>query len=429
MAKTKSTKISKISAKKKAAKKEPKSKNISKKKTSPSTKKQNKPAKKTGLAQWVLDFLNLRSEPGEQNINKLPADVRKKLRWLPQHPTKRMSAKKKSEFERKEALEVKEAVEKLQDQTLSTHQQYEYTKKVETYVDDKGNVFSRKTKELVGIEQCCPTLEDFKQFFLDKGIPPLKGTELLLGNSKPLKSLNTKLKYPETWYTPTYDDYSFELKLLTQISRVWEDLCRILGNMAYDTKTYDNEGTADESFDGFRDIIKEEYIECLEEDEIPFKSGYSKNREVAFKGIIDIILDGGRGVAPFPHCGMLPQAIYACILDFSYNHKGILSRLKQCPLCGEFRIEKRKRKYCSDECKDRFNRPDRDANTTIQRRRRKVKKGNEQVALKKKIQAAREPSINWLQEEHDIPKKEAEDIFDSTPPEYKTSLGVFKRSI
>ncbi len=90
------------------------------------------------IVQWVLKFLNLRSIPGQQNLNKQPVDVRKELKCPP--------------------------------------------------LDEV---------------QCNPTLEDFKQFFLKEGIPPKKGTELLLENGKSLACLNAEIKYPEAWYTPT----------------------------------------------------------------------------------------------------------------------------------------------------------------------------------------------------------------------------------
>jgi hypothetical protein len=75
MAKTKCTKLSKTSAKKKAAKKEPKSKKIVKEKTSPSAKKQNKPTTKGNdlpeSVKWLLDFANLGSKPGEVSLMKV----------------------------------------------------------------------------------------------------------------------------------------------------------------------------------------------------------------------------------------------------------------------------------------------------------------------------------------------------------------------
>ena len=218
----------------------------------PITKANNPPES----AKWVLEFLNLRSEPGKQNLNKQPADARKEIKCPPLHPSLRqISDKEKSEFKKKDEAGLEEASKKLQDKTLSTKQWYKYKKKVETSVDNEGNVFSRDNKDFLGIEQCSPLLEDFKQFFLKEGIPPEKGTELFLENGKPLGSLNTEVKYPETWYTPTYNDYSFELKLFVQISELWGELCRILGNMIHGTKTYDNEGMAEESFNHFKKII------------------------------------------------------------------------------------------------------------------------------------------------------------------------------
>jgi hypothetical protein len=274
------------------------------------------------IVQWVLDFLNLRSEPGKQNINKQPADVRKKLKCPP--------------------------------------------------LDEA---------------QCSPTLEDFKQFFLKEGIPPEKGTELLLENGQPLESLNTEPKLPETCYTPTYSDYPFELKLYIKIhEELWCRLCEIFGNMVHNTKTYSNEGTAEVSFNHFRKNILEKYIDCLKDDEIPYEDGCSKNRGADFRGIIDVVKDGVSEIDSFPHSGMLPQAIYACILDFSYNHKEILSRLKQCPLCSKFRIQEGGKKiYCSDECRNRFDRPSRDKENTQKKDNRKTKRKNEKPKIIKYI--------------------------------------------
>jgi hypothetical protein len=284
------------------------------------------------------------------------------------------------------------------------------------------------TKTFKGVEQCSPTLEDFKQFFLKEGIPPNKGTELLLENGKPLESLNTEVKYPETWYTPTYDDYSFELKLFVQISEgVWSELCRILGNMKHGTKTYDNEGSADESFNGFKEIIKEKYIECLEDDEIPFKGGYSKNRGINFRGIIDVVVDGAIGTDSFPHYGMLPQALYACILDFSYHHKGILSRLKQCLYCGKFEIKvvtkgvRGRVKYCSDECEDKFNSPSRADNLKAQKKLRKTLADDE-------VELEHDDIIKHLHEQVGFTLKNAEIIYERTPLKNRRSLKEFRRT-
>ena len=351
MAKTERTKPSKISAKKKAAKK-------------PTTKGGDLP--ESVQVQWVLKFLNLRSEPGKQNLNKLPADVRKELKCPPLYPSP-------------------------------------------------------------GVEQCSPTLEDFKQFFLTEGIPPIKGTELLLENGKPLESLNTEVKYPETWYTPTYNDLPFELKLFVQISELWGELCRILGNMTHDTKTYDNEGSADESFNHFKKIITEKYIECLDDDEIPDKGGYSENLGSDFRGIRNVLVDGVYDIDSFPHYGMLPQAIYACVLDFCRNHKTLL-RLKQCLYCGKFEIEKatksvrgRKRIYCSDECEDRFNRPSRKANRDSQASGRKWKR-----------QAAKKEIIDWLCTYDDnYTRSDAEEAYEKEKklsPNHVASLKAFQKT-
>ena len=368
--------------------------------------------------------MNLRSEPGKQNLNKLPADVRKELKCPPLHPSLRpISDREKSEFKKKDEAGLEEASKKLQDKTLSTKQWYKYKKKVETSVDNEGNVFSRDNKDFLGIEQCSPTLEDFKQFFLKEGIPPNKGTELLLENGKSLESLNTEIKLPETWYTPTSRDYPFELKLYIKIhEELWSELCRILGNMVYYTKTYDNEGSAEESFNWFRENILEKYKECLKDDEVPIEGGYSKNRGVNFRGISDIVEASLSGTDSFPHYGMLPQAIYACVLDFSVNHNGILSRLKQCPLCGTFWIKKRQRgrpnDYCSD-CKEVFNRKPRDIDNALKAdSRKKIKEVT--------IPIVKEEIKNFLCSEHGYTEKEAEKEYEKRNCSYPSSTSSLK---
>lgn len=285
---------------------------------------------------------------------------------------------------------------------------------------------ARKELKRPGVDQCSPTLEDFKQFFLDEGIPPLEGSKLLLENGKTLEKLNTEYEFPETGHTPTYDDYPFELKLLIQISEgVWCELCRILGNMIHATKTYNNEVTAEESFNQFKKSITEKYIECLDDDEIPDKGG--KNRGVDFRGIRDVLVDGG-SVGSFPHYGMLPQAIYACVLDFS-NYKEILSRLKQCPCCGKFRIEEvtdgvrgRKRIHCSDECRKEFGKADKEVNKDSQASSREWKR-----------QAAKKEIISWLCNMKDSPysRKDAEGIYEKeskSHPNNVASLKAFQNS-
>ena len=331
-----------------------------------------------GIVQWVLDFLNLRSEPGKQNLDKLPADVK--------CPPLRQSQ---------------------------------------------------------GVEQCSPTLEDFKQFFLKEGIPPEKGTELFLENGKPLESLNTEVKFPETWYTPTYDDYPFELKLYIKIhEELWSELCRILGNMIRGTKTYKNEGSAEKSFNHFKKNILEKYRYCLKDDEIPYEGGYSENRRVDFRGIINVLEDGVSRIDSFPHYGMLPQAIYACILNLSYNHEGILTRLKQCLYCGKFEIEEvtkgvrgRKRIYCSDECENRFNRPPSDKENKQKKSNRETKRKNEKPKIIKYIMNNKFEMIydDKLEESvfRLVSKERAEEIYEEVKqrsPRNVSSLAEFIRT-
>ncbi len=336
-----------------------------KKQTKPSRKPTNKDNNLPESVQWLLKFLNLRSMPGKQNLNKLPVDVRKELKCPPLHPG-------------------------------------------------------------LGVEQCSPTLEDFKQFFLKEWIPPKKGTELLLENGRSLESLNTEVKYPETWYMPTYDNYPFELKLFVQISELWGEFCRILGNMIHGTKTYDNEGTAEESFNHFKKTITEKYIECLDDDEIPDKGGYSKNRGADFRGIRDVIVGGVFEIDSFPHYGMLPQALYASILDFSCNHKKRLSRLRQCPLCGTFFYPKQRGRpsdYCTNECKKVFTRRPRNVDKALKASSRKrIKKVTMKIA-KKEI-------IDWLRT-FDFAREEAEEEYEkekSSNPNNVASLKAFQNS-
>ncbi len=81
------------------------------------------------------------------------------------------------------------------------------------------------------------------------------------------------------------------------------------------------------------------------------------------------------------HDNTLPQVICANIQDFWNNHKELHQRLKQCGCCGLLSIETpaegirgRKKKYCSKECKDKFNQASRKANKDSKANSRSVKK-------------------------------------------------------
>lgn len=85
--------------------------------------------------------------------------------------------------------------------------------------------------------------------------------------------------------------------------------------------------------------------------------------------------------------------------------------------------------YCSYECGGRLNQPSRKANNASQLSSRKLKKEKKQAALKKDIEVAKKPIVDWIQSKHGFSKKEAEEIYDKSHPNDLTSLDVYKQSI
>jgi hypothetical protein len=261
-----------------------------------------------------------------------------------------------------------------------------------------------------------PSLKDFKEFFLKAGIPPIKGNDLLTGAGR-LMDLNTEIKTPknlEEKYNPP-----FEKRLYIVLSEERHELLRILSNLVWGTKTYDDEPAAHDIFQHYMETIRNLYLECWKEDELPAEDGETFDGK-KYRGRYSLVIDSLQYEKPFPHYGMIPHAIYACIMDFGINHKKLHSRLKQCPYCGSFWITEEKRgkpqKFCSKKCEDRFNQNSRQVDQDNKKRCRSYGR----LKAKKDI-------INYLRESG-FTQLKAEEIYNKLTDKCKSSLREFKRT-
>ena len=341
--------------------------------------------------QWVLDFLNINSTPGKPNLYRFPYECRR----LNRPPVPRRSPnlelinnrlidkstgyqwgiKNNTPEDRVDTFEVQKRLRQLEKkktklleklgikaQENTIENMIEELKKTAPKQSDleiiKG-LDLKKDTEFDGINTA-PTLEDFKQFFLEKGIPPTKGKELLLTNGQLLESLNAEIERPADWREQFVYRPPFEERLYIETIEVWGELSRILSNMVWGTETYENEGTGYKSLQFYIETIKNLYLECWKEDELPAEDGVTFDGK-KFKGRYSLVIDSMYNKEPFPHYGMIPLALYACIMDFGINHKELHQYLRQCSLCGRLFVPENKgrgrpnRHYCPGECEHKVN--------------------------------------------------------------------------
>ncbi|HHT9115491.1 MAG: hypothetical protein HY607_06150 [Planctomycetes bacterium] len=174
-------------------------------------------------------------------------------------------------------------------------------------------------------------LENYKDFFLKNGIPPFKGTELLLENHEPLSTLDTEsfAKRPKRNNEPGYYEYyqdnpPIEFLFSKEVVNVFCELSSNLSDLVMGTGTYKSL------------VLSIAYIKNLYRDYI------------------------------FKDKPIIPGVLYACIANSGIDDQEICSRLRQCPYCGRLWIPEKKRgrpeKFCSDVCRERHDDQPREAN-------------------------------------------------------------------
>ncbi len=354
--------------------------------------------------QWVLDFLNINNIPGKLDLYRLPSKLRKpkreprpkKITNLTielidkttgyQYQIRNNKPEKEIDtFELERQLkEIRARIKELRGKDFIE----EIVNKGEINVPKQSNLEMIKGLDLkkdikfVGIDNDS-TLEDYKQFFLKKGIPPYKGKKLMLENGKPLSSLNIKSynNRPKNnsengFYNYYEDNPRIEHTFYTVVAETRYELSRILSNMVWGTKTYENEDTGYKSLQGYLKRIEDLYLECWKGDEVPAESGRTSWGE-PYRGRYDIVSDSKRNKEPFPHYGIIPHALYACIMDFGFNHEELLPRLRQCKYCGIFFIQEQERKgrprefYCPGKCQVEAGKPSRKKDNSKKKEKRK----------------------------------------------------------
>ena len=365
--------------------------------------------------QWVLDFLNINIKPGQPNLYSLPYELRNLKRppilkdlsklmpissgyrdadtgyeWQNIKKPKKINIHKVEmqlqEIRAKKKLLLQRILPDKKDEEIEKliKQQEEEIISALNNRDKRSEVIKTlnpaKDLKFDGINTA-PTLEDFKQFFLEKGIPPTKGKELLLTNGQLLESLNAEIERPADWREQFVYRPPFEERLYIEIIEVWGELSRILSNMVWGTETYENEGTGYKSLQFYIETIKNLYLECWKGDELPAEDGVTFDGK-KFKGRYSLVINSMNNKEPFPHYGMIPHALYACIMDFGINHKEIHQCLRQCPYCGKFWRPEKKRgrpeKFCSDVCRERHDDQSREANKKSVETTRKHQKKEKQ---------------------------------------------------
>lgn len=380
--------------------------------------------------QWVLDFLNINNTPGKPDLYRLPYELRslrrppipqrtpnleltnnglidksKGYQWRIKNnkPEDRVDTfevqKRLRQLEKKKTKLLEKLGIKAQENTIENMiEEWEKTAPKQSDLEIMENLDLEKDIEFEGINNA-PTLADYKQFFLEKGIPPYKGKDLLLENGKPLSSLNIKSynNRPKNNNEPGFYDYyqdnpQIEYTFYNVVSNEHCELSRILSNMVHVTKTYDDERKATEVLKGYMKGIEDRYLEFWKENEVPADSGRT-SWGAPYRGRYAIVIDSRDNKEPFPHYGMFPHALYAYIMDFGINHKELLSRLKQCKYCGTFFIPEQKRGrprkfYCPGGCQ------------VVGKHSRKGDNSKKKEKRKKKRDLAKDTIIEYLMYEH-----------------------------
>lgn len=367
--------------------------------------------------QWVLAFLNINSTPGKPDLYRLPYELRKLKREPRPKEITNLTIKNNELIDKITGYQYQNRNNKPKNQVnifklerqleetrtklrklLEAHPELkEYMVKKREIVPKQSNLEIIKNLDLKkdikfkGINNA-PTLKDYKKFFLEKGIPPCKGKDLLLQNGKPLSSLNIKSynnrpknNSEDGFYDYYQDNPRIEYIFCKEVGNVHSELFRILSNMVHGTNTYVEERSGSEGLYSYMRQIINLYLECWKMNEVPAESGRT-SWGVPYRGRHEMVSDSMSNKEPFPHYGMIPHALYACILDFGINHKELHQYLRQCLYCGRFWIpEKRCGRpnicYCSTICERKANAPTRYDDLMNKRLKRTKKRNNDKPKI------------------------------------------------
>ena len=242
-----------------------------------------------------------------------------------------------------------------------------------------------------------PELDEFKQFFLDKGLPPEGKIQVI--KFEPIKKL-------------TILSWELLLKKTGKVSVVTDSGTKIIDSSVFESKSHSSL-----VMDSWRPAILalKRIIEKSQK-----STGVIKAICKLYSGVTsrDCILIEGES---FPHNGALPQAVYAYILDFWTNSKELHPLLTQCRFCGRFWIKNDKRKYfCGDSCEIKFNAVSYKDNN---KRVRKLRADNKEFQQKEDYNKM----ITWLKSKGDT-QDNAETEAHKWIIEDKKSLKEYKRT-
>lgn len=230
--------------------------------------------------QWVLNFLNLGCIPGEPNPWRFP-DEKRKLKRPPLFNKRYIH----------QILSSLETIEEGRSFSLIVGKDKRYV----WGLNDKGEY-------LFDGRNSVPTTEDFRDFFLKYGIPPIKGEDITLYGNIKIKDWKTikppadrdSTEFRQWLYFPTPGE---EARI--QIIEIWKSLIDLFLEIAWAQDAEKRKGVC-ASFNSFNEHILKLYRECLEEDEIPAKD-YKSNRGFEGRGIYTIINKGLLSIEPFFH--------------------------------------------------------------------------------------------------------------------------------
>ena len=268
--------------------------------------------------QWLLDFANLGSNPGELNPQKQDKILR--LKRPPIEPPPEITS-----------LKPGECPHTGLDSNI--------------IIDNKGYEWLRTWGKpiFLGKKDYHPSLNEFKRFFLKSGIPSDETKESFLITIQEIGSVRVFLKENEEGKSDKDSEAKAHRLLKGFWIITWRALIRVI-------RMYNREEVRSFSIKELEDHVYKHYTASQ-----PNSSDYET-----------VPLD--RTGRVFTHDNTLPCAIYAYILDLWYNQKELHSRLRRCKCCGLFWVIQENRKrgrdrvFCSEDCKRVFHQQSRSDN-------------------------------------------------------------------
>jgi hypothetical protein len=353
--------------------------------------------------QWLLDFANLGSNPGELNPPRLGKIL--KVKRPPIEPPSYLSNINDFSLIPKE-LPYSDFCSRLYSNCV---------------IDDKGFAWLKTYKEVVfcGKSNFYPSLKEFKGFFYKTGIPPIQTKEVV--------DFRIRLEDGKTYDAPLFlvEDAGGKSIMIFEGFKGRPLLAHFeisKGKPHIIPKEFFAEGEK-AAYNALKNLWitaitalhyalkltnnneNELFIKEFEERLYKFYTIQSNSSMMSF----DVL----KRKTIFQHDNTLPLAIYAFILDFWINHKELHTYLRQCKCCGKFWIEQknnernRKRMFCNEDCKRIFHQQSRSDNlkaVKIKRNRLKEKKQKEdysqliELLLKNDYtqKEAKEESFEWI---------------------------------